>query len=482
MALTVTFLQFSKRINSTKQPTAEQLEAGVKYDNVTLKTLTNIDNPVLYIDGANLNLYAYNYCYIHDWGRYYFVKTASLRHERIFECVLVLDDLATFKTAILNTSAYVIYSSSEYNRWLKDDRVPILPRGTSLNLSDSIKEWQTGNIVFSATHQDQVCIVSVNNKDFGLTHYVMHESDLTDIMAALSAAGTTVWGSLAAQFGAAIQSIIQIIRLPINDSVLPLSANQYQFILGDQIIAPADPSQPAFAFYILTNTYIRAKASVGIPAGYVDFRLCEPYQQIKVSLPFVGTIDVNIADYREDGAISFRIAIDLLTGAICYENDINEGVNKPFASYAGQCGTLIPFVSSQIQNSASIVQNTVHGLTSLGLSAITANPIPAVVGGISAIAGAFYASNQKATSIIGSYSGNRSDVLLTSVKCTMIKYDTLFEPSELTALEGRPCCKVVSLLNLTGYCRTQNFSIDLNANKDVIDSINSKLDAGIYIE
>lgn len=479
--LTVTFLQFDKRENSTKQPLAEELASGIEFTNVTLKQLTNIDNPVLWIEGANLNLYAYNYVFIHEWGRYYFVATASLRHETIFECQCELDDLATFKTAILASRAFVLYSSSHFNRWLKDDRVPILPDCVSVHSNASIKEHQSGFDVFSSTHQDQICIVSVNNKDFGLTHYVMHESDLTDIMAALSAAGENIWKALSQQFGAAIQSIIQIIRLPINENVIP-SSGSYLFELGDQVIAPADPQQPAFAFPILSRTYIEAYSSVGIPAGYLDFRLCEPYQQIKLSLPFVGTIDVNITDFREDGSISFRIAIDLLTGAIVYENDINENVNQPFASYSGQCGTLIPFVSSQIQNASNIVQSVAGGLTSLGLSAVTANPVPAVVGGIASVIGGFYASNQKATAVLGSYSGNRSDVLIHTIKCTLIKYDTLFEPSELTDIEGRPCCKVMQLSQLTGYCRTQGFSISLNANKAVIDSINRKLDAGIYIE
>ena len=39
----VTLLNFSKRLNSTKQPTSEELAAGKKFEGLTLKELTNIE-------------------------------------------------------------------------------------------------------------------------------------------------------------------------------------------------------------------------------------------------------------------------------------------------------------------------------------------------------------------------------------------------------------------------------------------------------
>ena len=55
----LTLLNFSKRINSTKKPTAEQLQAGKVFNNLTLKQLTNIDNPNLILTGAKENDYKY---------------------------------------------------------------------------------------------------------------------------------------------------------------------------------------------------------------------------------------------------------------------------------------------------------------------------------------------------------------------------------------------------------------------------------------
>lgn len=474
---------FSKRVKSTKQPSSE--DAYVEYT-ITFKRDTNILKPTFLIDTGGVYPTATYAVLLIPVGEstktlYYFIDSVTAGNTNICALNCSIDPLATTKADILATSAFIIYSSSDYNRWLKDDRVPIVPYCESIFSTAAIKEHQSGSNVFSATHQNQVVIVSAINRTYGLTHYVMHEDDLIDVMGAISNANQSIWESLSQQFGAAIQSIIQIIRLPINDSVLPLTTDKF-LELGDYQVVPTDPSIPAYAFPSLSRTYIQADASVAIPVGYLDFRICEPYQQIKVSLPFVGTIDVNVTDYREDGDISFRIAIDLLTGSICYENDLNDEVNHPIASYSGQCGTMIPFAASQIQNSSAIVQSVAGGLAALGMSAITANPVPAVVGGIASVIGGFYASNQKATSVLGSYSGNRSDVLIHAVKCVIVKYDTAIEPTELTDLEGRPCCKVKTLSDLTGYVRTNNFQLGGSWLKEIKDSVNALLDSGIYIE
>ena len=481
------FYNFNKRLTTSEQPDETQIEY-LEY-NCVIKQKTSFLNPVLLIDTngvlplANyLSLWLENEDADDTLLGYYFVDDIRLGNNKIFEIVCSVDALATCRSEIVNSTAYIVYASKNFNRWIKDDRVPILPNCVSYASTSSIVEHQSGNPVFSSTHQDNVVILSAINKLYGLTHYVMHESDLIEVMNAVSNANTAVWQSLSQQFGSAIQSIVQIIRLPINDNVLPTKSTNKLLQLGDYQVVPTDPSLPAYEFPVLAYTYIHADCTVGIPAGYLDFRLCEPYQQLKVSLPFVGTIDVNITDYRETGNIQYRIAIDLLTGSICYENILNDGVNHVIASYSGQCGTFIPFVSSQIANSSNIVQQTAGGLTALGLSVISQNPAPAVIGGIGAIAGAFYSSNQKITSFIGSYSGNRSDVLTYAIKCTLIKYDTAVEPSNLTEYEGRPVCKVDVLTSYVGgFVKTSKFELAGTYFKGLKEKVNQLLDLGIYL-
>ena len=117
MSITVNFGTFSKKINSTKQPTNELTDARSVY----LKDSTSEDMPTFVLSG---DLFDYNYC---SWGnRYYFINDIRSVHNNMTEIDCVLDVLATYKTEILSGTYFVSYSSSQGNAWLADTRIPVL--------------------------------------------------------------------------------------------------------------------------------------------------------------------------------------------------------------------------------------------------------------------------------------------------------------------------------------------------------------------
>ena len=217
---------------------------------------------------------------------------------------------------------------------------------------------------------------------------------------------------------------------------------------------------------------------MGIPTTFLDYRVFEPYTTLKLRLPFVGLVDISHNEFA--GSIYIQCVIELLTGKIIYTLYNDDDYNYPIVSYTGQCGGNIPVAASQIANSSELVKSLTTG--SLSLAAAAINPTFAAAGSIASIASAFYHANQKSTNILGSYSGGYAEVITNRYEVIALKHETSIEPSNLTAVEGRPCMKAQALSNLTGYVRTQGFSIELNVNRSVIESINSKLDAGIFIE
>lgn len=470
----LTLCNFSKRLNSTKQPTAEQLAAGKTFENVTLKEITNIDNPVLKLAGATDNDYAYNYAYIHDWGRFYHIKTADLRHEDIYSAKLELDDLATYKSQILNTSAFIVYSSTNFDRWLRDDRIPIQVKGSEYVSSQSAITLN-GEPLFEAS-ENETCVITTISENEGIGSWVTDENGLIGIMSALSS-DDSIFDVLQKQFSDAMGGIIQVIRLPIkkmhfsNDGEIAIALGKYTLSQGGQPVARQKTS----------TRHLTATGSLGIPATYADFRYSEPYCKATLSLPFIGAMDFPLSALAPDGGIEWRLDVDILTGLIQYTL-FSETIAKPIATYSGNCGGLVPIAATQIANVSNAVQGLAGGALGAGLSAVSGNPVPAVIGGINAISNAFFSFSQDKNTIIGSYSGGRSEYTSRVIKLTVEKFKTPIEPDNLTAFEGRPVYKVDSLSNYTGYVKTQGFSIDLSANSDVLKSINSKLDAGIYIE
>lgn len=126
----VDFYNFNKRPNSTKQPSVND-STLVEFTTVQLKENTSFLNPVLLIPpnitvnnvSVQFNPVMFNYAYIPAWSRYYFVRDWVYLNS-VWECTLVPDPLASFKTSIGQTSAYVLRSASTYDGTIIDTFYP----------------------------------------------------------------------------------------------------------------------------------------------------------------------------------------------------------------------------------------------------------------------------------------------------------------------------------------------------------------------
>lgn len=72
----------------------------------TLRDVTNIINPVILIELNEIN--NYNYCYIPDFNRYYFITDITVIRTGLFAISLMVDVLESFKTDIKNLSVILL--------------------------------------------------------------------------------------------------------------------------------------------------------------------------------------------------------------------------------------------------------------------------------------------------------------------------------------------------------------------------------------
>lgn len=481
----------NKRLKSTLQlELDEELNPPVHvFENAHLKEQTDIDFPTFELGG---DYYDANYLYVDDWKRYYFIRKYKLGTAKIYEVQCEVDGLASVKEDILKSRQFVMYSSSNYNRWIRDDRVPLILHGATYeHASSSILVG--GELLFAANNNETVLITTVSKgggtsgdptseNPGGLVTWITTEEGVRDIIDLLNS-NDSIWASLTNQFGDAMGSIVQVMRLPVHPTALPTDGVFYEFFLGNS--APKDKNGNSVYFTRLNQSRLSYSGSCGIPTTYLDFRRAEPYINIRAQIPFIGVVDLSSSDFPK-GSVGFRMDLDLLTGAIVwtlYDPDSNE--REAVASYSGQIGALIPIASQQIASASNIVYGVGSSALTFGLGALTGNPALATTGAISSIASvanAFYASAQKSSSIVGSYSGNRSEFANREFRVVVEKFDTANEPENLRELEGRPLMQVVSLENLTGYCRTVNASLQISATAELTRHLEQLLDSGIYIE
>ena len=107
-----TFYRFSKKVNSMAVPTG----SGRTFE-ITLKAPTSVTAPVIVL---RAEAFSYNYCYIPDFKRYYFVSSTRILRNQLIEYTLAVDVLASYRSQILASTLYVLRSASDYNRFIPD--------------------------------------------------------------------------------------------------------------------------------------------------------------------------------------------------------------------------------------------------------------------------------------------------------------------------------------------------------------------------
>ena len=109
--MNITFYQFAKRSNSTKIVNV----TGTTYD-CQLKGETDMLTPSLLINGVPAAWNPiWNYCYIPDFSRYYFINNWRWRNG-VWECECTVDVLASWKTQIGAKEEYILRTNSTDGR------------------------------------------------------------------------------------------------------------------------------------------------------------------------------------------------------------------------------------------------------------------------------------------------------------------------------------------------------------------------------
>lgn len=200
MAITATFYKNDKKINSTKLPTSSPDDITLT---VELKDVTTMFTPSLVISadvftdglGHIVNPMRYNYCYLPDFERYFFVRSWSWIVGR-WECALEVDVMASFKTEIGNTNAFILRAASQYDADIIDTKYP-----TTMDIAGALQDqsffgattpWNTD--IKNAGITSGFYVISVVNDDIsaigGVSYYALSATVMQELMNKLFAAPT----------------------------------------------------------------------------------------------------------------------------------------------------------------------------------------------------------------------------------------------------------------------------------------------------
>ena len=449
---------FSKRENSTKTPT----EAGT-VKTVRLKEKCCLTNPSFFLTGSE----EYNYC--KAWGRYYFIDgiTWDINGAEYIHCTI--DVLGTYKEQIKNTSAFVKYSTSNYDVLVHDERISQREaRSRLLTPRDSL---------FVDNHINGTYIVSTVSMDNGLSIWAMDYTQFSFLIQALCQAGQNVWESLQALLGDAMGGVISARYVPIAPNYwdVPLQI----VMIGDYI--PDVEGQNVYGRFLGTEAKFEQERDFNIPWIYTDFRKNSNYTRLYFVLPFVGAVDVSPESVLGKDTIHMKMVGNASTGVVNYGIYITDDANREhlLATYSGECGRQIPVAASQV-DSIGVFKSLIAEGEALG--EVAAGAVSSATKAIKEGLSAWLSANKKDFTTIGGFGGGYGENIILDYKLVGTAVECRTTPSELTILYGRPCAKVLSIGTLSGYVQTEGFSIELDALKEERNMINTLMDSGVYLE
>lgn len=446
---------FEKRHNSTKRPADNDNNTQI-FDGA-LKAPTDITNPTIQfqIYDDTVGGYFPSFCYIPIFGRYYHVDKWRYT-QGLWECEMVCDVLASFKNEILNSSAFVLYSSSQYNDMLVDTRLSTGVQ-TYINTTDVDIFGQ----LISATGSYCIAVASSDTSQ-GVAYYYVSANKIGQIIELLCTESVT---ELVQQLenlfaGANFNSILSCTWLPFDFVASPVT---------DIIIANYDTGLKA------NNVPISEAFSGSLPINwpYSDFRKAENYVKLVLTLPFAGTITLPTSEFRESTTLNIRFQLDGKTGTGCYWVNGNNG-----GQYYCSCtvGATIPISGMNVDPAGTIMSagSAVGSFASLSIGS-----------GISQTFDAIQQAFAPTTSTSGTINSNANAMLyvMAHPKVTLDVFYTAWSdnPADVASNIGRPLKAVTNLSSLSGYCQCANYSANCGLESETAE-INRLMNGGVYIE
>lgn len=470
MAFTVNLYSFSKRDNSTAQPTGTGTEMSC-----VLKSGSGIMRPVLAFDiGLSSDPSSYNYAYISAFGRYYFIEEWYF-DRALWTATLKVDVLATYKSNIGSASLYVLRAAGASDGNIIDS---LYPCKTGCDFaSDSKTNLWISNMCYV------IGVVSKNATCGSLVHYAMDRGDFTTMCSNLLSDVDGV-GAVTAQNGynfitdcsqALQKSLVDPLQYVKTCIALPVSLSDVSGTIN-QPVTVFNWDSGVNGKEVLENTAITKTVTFNISkhpdtnsrGNYVN---SAPYTNISLTIPPFGVFDIDSSVTCNATALTATIRIDSVTGKASLTITCNGIVLNRIEAQLG-----IPISLSSVKQDIIGAVSGLAGAVSGAVAGAEAGPLGIAVGAASGIANAVTSLAPRASTIgtTGSFGTLLGDFKLDH---------QFFRPvDDDNTHNGRPLCAVRQINNLSGYIKVQDGDVATSGTSAEDAAIRSYLEGGFYYE
>lgn len=485
MAFTVNFYNFAKRENATHRPSG----SGTEYSCI-LKEASSIANPTIQLDIGTSSDPVFNYCYIAEFNRYYWITDWTWVRNRLWEASLSTDLLATFKNEIGASSLYVLRSASAYDGAINDVYYPAKVSSTFQTVQQATPftfNAQSGSFVIG--------IASGLHPTYGTTTYWLLDSAQMDaLMMALNndiVNSTNLFETADASFALQkalidpFQYVTSCIWYPLAYADMPgigsqdtISAGGYDLNATGQHISASTPLKE----YTISFT-LPAHPQAATRGIYLN----GVYRKLYLEIPPFGSCELDGMVAVNYSKIIVKISLDAISGmgtirVGCGNNtDIEELLDR-YETQIGVPMQLSNIRSNLIGGAANVASSVISGIASAALGNIAG----AGINGISGITGALDMLQPKVSHLgsTGSFSG-LTNTVPQSVPASYIVQAKLYVQfitlvDEDLDHSGRPLCQIRQISTLSGYIKVKDGEVDINGFTGEAEAVRDYLESGFF--
>lgn len=480
--MTVDFYTFSKRINSTARPTG-----GASYTCV-LKTASSVMNPVIALQwGGSGSPAAYNYAYISDYGRYYWVSNWTFA-DRQWVAELSVDVLATYKTEIGAASKYVL-RAADSTAWsgsldVIDNVYPATAKKKYTLKTGTWSDWGSGIYVvgiIGAGNTAQAGGIGLYQADAAQAHTIIANaynamSGIVNGIPTVTTPTSVEDGlELLADFISWVGDAALRVTGRVSDYITSMMYFPFSFPGGSPetvemgLIGSGAGTAQSLTGLTKQITATITLSDIGAPVG-ASYNM-PPYKSIWLSVPPFGSFQLDPADIWGSSTLRLVMNVDALSGAGMLYVQVNDpdtaGQYIMIAQRTAQVGVQIPIAGN---NTAPL------SMASGAMAAIGAAASENYVGMLAGIGTMANAAN----GVSKNSGGSAGLAALTGEIQLFYRY---LDPTDADVPEiGEPVCKVLTISALSGFVQCRDGEISAPGTAAELQQIESYLTGGFFYE
>lgn len=464
MSVSVQFARTDKKVNSSLVPSLDKFFSCDIYDPCT------ITSPVIIIAGDN-SVIGYNYAYIPDFNRYYFVDNWEWREGRWFAS-LTVDVLASYRDVIGASSQYVSRAAAAWDGSINDS--------VYMSKADPIVQVSTRTTPWAGS----TYVVGVNGAG-GVLYYTMSQVTLANLLSfifsdeyaeSLVEDYITMFPELKAQTNP-LQYIASVMYFP-----LTFDAG------GSSTIRVGWVDTPVTASIIAANTIFTRSIGIDVPKhpGGEQYLNLSPYSTYRLNFPPFGVISLDSAMMAGIDSITCEVTVDPRSGEAVLRVEAPDGSTIARVTAGLYMQLQLSQITapgygpgSTIQSILGVFGSVVSGVASAASGNI-GGTVSSIAGAASGTIGAFRDAAEgliPSSNTIGGSGGVgawQGDVQLIATFFPVVSKDD--------DNKGRPLCQVQTVSALGGYLEIAWPHLEVAATTEEIGEIYRLMRGGFYFE